>query len=133
MGHSEEHEPVTAIYSWWLAAPLHTPGIGHAKVQARRGLTTQTIERLRHRRGSAVEEWVRQVSKTLGIEGDVDTKALLDVARVAAHKVERRAAPVTTYLMGVAIAQGDADRSLEDLAKDVIALARAWEAEGGSC
>lgn len=77
-----------------------------------------------------MEEWVRQVSKTLGIDGDVDTKALLDVARVAAHKVERRAAPVTTYLMGMAIAQG---RSMDDIAKDVIALARAWEAESGSC
>jgi hypothetical protein len=76
-----------------------------------------------------LEEWVRQVSKTLGIEGDVDTKALLDVARVAAHRVERRAAPVTTYLMGVAIAQGSEGRSLQDISKEIVALARAWEAE----
>jgi hypothetical protein len=79
--------------------------------------------------GAAVEEWVRQVSRTLGIEGDVDTKVLLDVARVAAHKVERRAAPITTYLMGIAVAQGGEGRSLEDVSKDIIGLARAWEAE----
>lgn len=73
-----------------------------------------------------LEEWVRQVSKTLGTEGDIDTKALLDVARVAAHKVERRAAPITTYLMGLAVAQG---RPVEEISKEVIALARAWEGE----
>jgi hypothetical protein len=73
-----------------------------------------------------LEEWVRQVSKTLRTEGDIDTKALLDVARVAAHKVERRAAPITTYLMGLAVAQG---RPVEEISKEVIALARAWEGE----
>jgi hypothetical protein len=73
-----------------------------------------------------LEEWVRQVSTTLGTEGDIDTKALLDVARVAAHKVERRAAPITTYLMGLAVAQG---RPVEEISKEVIALARAWEGE----
>jgi hypothetical protein len=74
-----------------------------------------------------LEEWIRQVNNALGIEDDVDTKALLDVARVAAHKVERRAAPITTYLMGLAVAQG---ASIEDISKEVIKLARGWEAEG---
>jgi hypothetical protein len=76
-----------------------------------------------------LEEWVRQVNEALGIEGDVDTKALLDVARVTAHKVERRAAPITTYLMGLAVAQG---RSVEEISKEVIKLARDWETEDAS-
>jgi Domain of unknown function (DUF6457) len=71
-----------------------------------------------------LEKWVDDVSRALGIEGDTDIKELLDVSRVVAHKVERRAAPVTTYLMGVAAAQGAADVS-----KKIISLARTWESD----
>jgi hypothetical protein len=37
---------------------------------------------------------------------EVDVDLLLDVARDAAHNVTRPAAPVTTYLLGIAVANG---------------------------
>jgi hypothetical protein len=71
-----------------------------------------------------LDKWVDQVKDELGLEGDTDIDTLLDVARVAAHKVERRAAPITTYLMGLAVAQGADVRAA---AKSIVARARVWE------
>ncbi len=48
-------------------------------------------------------EWVLLVADDLGIDpGDVDVGLLLDVARDSAHGVVRPAAPITTYLVGLA-------------------------------
>jgi hypothetical protein len=73
-----------------------------------------------------LEEWVAELSAALGIADETDVKKLLDVARVVAHKIDRRAAPVTTYLMGVAIGRRP-ESSVEDLSNQVVALARRWD------
>ena len=68
-----------------------------------------------------LDDWIEAVRRELGIDGDVDVTAILDVARVAAHGVARPAAPVTTYLLGVAAAAGldpvEGARRLEALAE----------------
>lgn len=58
-----------------------------------------------------MDEWIDEVCAALGIEQDVDADGLLDVSRIVAHQIERRAAPVTTYLIGLAAAKvgGDPD------------------------
>ena len=71
-----------------------------------------------------MDAWVEQVKAELGVAIDPDVTAILDVARDAAHNVARPAAPVTTFLMGVAVAQG-ADPA--DVARRVAALAAAWQ------
>ena len=53
-----------------------------------------------------MDEWIQTIAAMLGVEADVDTEAILDVARDAAHQVMRPAAPVTTYLLGLAVARG---------------------------
>lgn len=55
--------------------------------------------------GNVLDEWISAVKDELGIDLDVDTGALLDVARDAAHSVARPAAPLTTFLVGYAAAQ----------------------------
>ena len=57
------------------------------------------------------EEWIDELCEMLSIDpNDVDIEGLLDLSRQAAHGIERRAAPVTTYLIGVAVGAGaDAD------------------------
>ena len=49
----------------------------------------------------------RELAADLGVQldGTVDQQLLLDVARDAAHAVDRPAAPITTYLVGVAVAR----------------------------
>ncbi len=74
-----------------------------------------------------LDKWVEEVCSELGVADDVDIKELLDVARVAAHKVERRAAPITTYVMGVAVASGEG--SIKDVSRRVVSLARRWEGD----
>jgi hypothetical protein len=48
---------------------------------------------------------------------------MLDVARDVAHQVERRATPVTTYLMGVAVGGGMPE---EVAVERVRALVEGW-------
>lgn len=42
----------------------------------------------------------------LNLPADVDIDVILDLARVSAHRVKRRAVPVTTFLLGSAVAGG---------------------------
>jgi hypothetical protein len=72
---------------------------------------------------STVDDWAAAVSDALGLQDQVDVAVLLDVAREAAHAVARPAAPVTTYLLGLAVARG-ADP--EACAATVTELAREW-------
>jgi hypothetical protein len=51
---------------------------------------------------------------------DINVDVILDAARVAAHIVQRPAAPVTTFLLGLAVAGGmdvnEAAAKIQDLA-----------------
>jgi hypothetical protein len=63
-----------------------------------------------------LDRWMAQAAEALGLTGFVDLDAMrdlvLDVAREVAHTVDRPAAPVTAFLLGLA-----AGRS-EDIAHD---------------
>jgi Domain of unknown function (DUF6457) len=73
-----------------------------------------------------LDAWIAAASAELGLEpGDVQAKAVLDVARDVAHQVLRPGAPVTTYLLGVAVGRG-ADPA--EAAARISALALAWPA-----
>ena len=76
-----------------------------------------------------LEEWSRALARELGVDTSVDVRALLDVAKVAAHSVDRPAAPLTTYLIGWAAAQagGTPEAVAAGIARTVN-LARRWEA-----
>jgi hypothetical protein len=57
-----------------------------------------------------LQEWLSALSDELDL-ADVEVTeelvtTLLDVARDAAHEVERVAAPLTTFLVGVAVGRG---------------------------
>ncbi len=70
-----------------------------------------------------MSDWTAAAAQALGIPDDVDIDAILDVAREAAHGVERPAAPVSTYLMGYAVAKG---MSVEEAGDRITRLARDW-------
>ena len=76
---------------------------------------------------SVLDDWVAAACTELGLEpGDAQTKLVLDLARDVAHGVLRPGAPVTAYLMGVAVGRG-ADPA--DAAARLSDLARAWSAD----
>lgn len=70
-----------------------------------------------------MEDWIDAVRLELGLEADVDLTTILDVARYAAHNVQRPAAPVTTYLLGYAAAQGI---DVAEAARKIEALSEGW-------
>ncbi|OEU90213.1 molybdopterin-guanine dinucleotide biosynthesis protein [Streptomyces abyssalis] len=71
---------------------------------------------------TVLDEWMAAAKAELGIETDVDTAALLDLARDAAHGVARPAAPLTTFLVGYAAARRGG--TAEDIAETVDKAAR---------
>ncbi len=77
-----------------------------------------------------MHKWIDTVVAALNLQGievtDALMKEILAVARDAAHNVERPAAPLSTYLMGIAVAQG-ADPA--EVARIVGDLAQAWTPE----
>ncbi|WP_030259293.1 NTP transferase domain-containing protein, partial [Streptomyces violens] len=77
--------------------------------------------------GHVLDEWITAVKAELGIELDVDTADLLDLARDAAHGVARPAAPLTTFLVGYAAAQQGLD--VAEVSRRAAALANRWAAE----
>ncbi|GGO86021.1 NTP transferase domain-containing protein [Wenjunlia tyrosinilytica] len=82
---------------------------------------------------SVLERWIEAVGAELGIELDVDIKGLLDLARDAAHGVDRPAAPLTTFLVGYAAARaGGGPAAVAEASRKAQALALAWAAEHGT-
>ncbi|MFD8456705.1 NTP transferase domain-containing protein [Streptomyces antimycoticus] len=80
--------------------------------------------------GSVLDEWITAVKAELGIDLDVDTAALLELARDAAHGVARPAAPLTTFLVGYAAAQkGGGPEALAAATEKAAALAARWAEE----
>lgn len=70
-----------------------------------------------------MQEWIDAVQKELGLSVKLDVDAILDAARDAAHSIERKAAPVTTFLLGHAVAAG---ADLKESAAKIAELAKNW-------
>lgn len=80
---------------------------------------------------TVLDEWTAAAKAELGIELDVDTAALLDLARDAAHSVARPAAPLTTFLVGyAAAARGGSPEHVAEAAAKAARLAARWAEEG---
>jgi CO/xanthine dehydrogenase Mo-binding subunit len=75
---------------------------------------------------NALESWVDELATALGVDpAEVDVTRLLDVARDAAHSVARPAAPLTTYLVGLATGlRGGGQAELETAAATAQRLAQ---------
>jgi Domain of unknown function (DUF6457) len=75
-----------------------------------------------------LDSWTKAACAELGIDPAIaDTRAVLDLARDVAHGVERPAAPLTAYLLGVAVGQG---ADLPSAAGRLSALAASWTLAG---
>jgi hypothetical protein len=75
----------------------------------------------------SLHDWIDELCDVFDIEHEVDEAIVLDLARDAAHSVERPAAPITTYLLGYAAAVHDADPDkLEELSARATELAEKW-------
>ncbi len=81
-----------------------------------------------------LREWSEAVIRELGIADAVTPAAAqpltLDLAKDVAHRVARPAAPLTTYLLGVAVGRSlQPAQAAPELAEALRRLAERWSAE----
>jgi Domain of unknown function (DUF6457) len=77
---------------------------------------------------TTLDSWTERACAELGLDAaTVQQRTVLDLARQAAHQVERPAAPLTTFLLGVAVGRG---QPLAEAAERLTRLAAAWTADG---
>jgi len=73
---------------------------------------------------NTLEAWTEAACAELGIDpAAADVRAVLDLARDVAHHVARPAAPLTAYLVGIAVGRGEAP---DAAAGRIRALAGSW-------
>jgi hypothetical protein len=76
----------------------------------------------------ALDDWLAALAGKLGLDpADVPVGALLDVARDVAHNVARPAAPLSTFLVGLAAARtGGTAADVERACQAATELALGW-------
>ncbi|GCB47646.1 NTP transferase domain-containing protein [Streptomyces sp. NL15-2K] len=129
---SDEHSGLTGLPLRRLTAALHLTRVPDP-VASFDCDTWDDIATARARireHGHVLDEWISAVKDELGIDLDVDTGVLLDLARDAAHGVARPAAPLTTFLVGYAAAQaGGSPEAVAEASRKAAALALRWADE----
>lgn len=82
----------------------------------------------------ALNDWLAAVSAELGLDPEtVNIATLLDVARDVAHDVARPAAPLSTFLLGIAVGRAaDPAAALAQHAQTLTKLAAGWDPEFGA-
>jgi hypothetical protein len=80
-----------------------------------------------------LHDWIDELCDLFDLETEIDESLILDVARDAAHNVERVAAPISTYLLGYAAAlRGGGAEAVEELAGRAMALAERFGGDEAS-
>lgn len=73
----------------------------------------------------ALNDWLEAATKELGLDSsEVDIATVLDVAKHVAHEVARPAAPLSTFLLGLAM--GSSKGELSGLSEQLIERAHRW-------
>lgn len=80
-----------------------------------------------------LHDWIDELCDALDIDADIDEGLILDLAKVVAANVVRPAAPVSAFLLGVAVGRADASaEETERLAGITQALAERWDRPAGA-
>ena len=79
-----------------------------------------------------LHDWIDELSDVLDLETEVDEGLVNDLTRITIDNVERRAGPVTAYLLGFAAGvQGADPEAVEKLAARAQGLAVGWDLPAG--
>jgi hypothetical protein len=83
---------------------------------------------------NALSEWITAVARELGLEEALDSAAttdlVLDLTSDVAHGVSRPGAPVTAFLVGVAVGRADDPAvAARDYSQKISRLAEGWDSD----
>lgn len=79
---------------------------------------------------NTLQAWTEAACAELGLDpSSAPARVVLDLARDVAHQIERPAAPLTAYLLGVAVGRG---QQAEEAARRLQELAAAWPEQTAS-
>ena len=74
---------------------------------------------------STLDQWTQAACAELGLVPEqVPARIVLDLARDVAHQVDRPAAPLTAFLLGLAVGSG---HPIDEAARRLTDLAARWE------
>jgi len=77
---------------------------------------------------TALDDWTAEACRALGLDPtDVEVPLVLDLARDVAHGVLRPAAPISAYLLGLAVGRGADPKTA---AERLTSLSRTWSDHG---
>ncbi|MHC6177872.1 DUF6457 domain-containing protein [Glutamicibacter endophyticus] len=83
-----------------------------------------------HLPAEALIPWLQAAGEELQLDtSEVNIDTILGVAGQVAHTVARPAAPLSTFLLGLAVARAGKDADLQALATQLNARARRWAEE----
>lgn len=76
-----------------------------------------------------IQAWVEHLCATLGVDPSaVELRAILDMTRDVAHHVDRPAAPVSAFIVGLAAAaEGGSPEAVRAACEKGAEAARGWE------
>lgn len=79
---------------------------------------------------TTLQTWIAAACAELGLDQSVlNERAVLDLARDVAHRVDRPAAPVTAFLLGVAVGSG---QDFGEAASRLVTLSEQWHDAAGA-
>jgi Domain of unknown function (DUF6457)/Elongation factor SelB, winged helix len=109
-----------------LLERLDREGITRRLADDRKTMHEPGVPGAERRTMSTPDDWTDTLCAELGLDlEDASQKTVLNLARVVAHTVDRPAAPLTAYFLGVAVGRG---APLAETAAKLQQLARGWPA-----
>jgi molybdopterin-guanine dinucleotide biosynthesis protein A len=86
------------------------------------------LDRVRKIGSVNLHDWIDELCDVLDIDTEVDEGLVLDLAKIIADNVVRKAAPISTYLLGYAAGLNEANpEAVEKLAAKAQLLAEGWD------
>jgi hypothetical protein len=75
------------------------------------------------------ETWIKNIANKLNLNHEVlDVEKILDLTRDVAHNVERKVAPLTTFLLGYAAGKNNlANKEIEELVEKISQSIKDWQ------
>ncbi len=91
--------------------------------------TWTDVAKVMRESGNMTDAWIKNIANKLDINHEVlDVEKILDLTRDVAHNVERKVAPLTTFLLGYAAGKGNlAKREIEELVEKINLSVKEWQ------